>query len=284
MTKTISRKASRAPRVTMYSKSSAINRAGVQYEPSKIKFYGVPEKRLVSIPRGRVARAQRVRTLLVKQITDAVEAWVGKVPKPVAELLLSVAPEDAVARLLLGRVLAKKSFSDPTYADTGELDLFQIFEKVHEIDMETATPLVGEEDVGTSNARASERARRFAEARAHLEEAAGGFVRPTDLSEATGKSRQTLLNWANDHKILALPDNGTKRYPRFQFDKNWQVLDGLGQVLNELSDQGIVDWMALDVLLSPDPKFKLSPAQLLERGRIDDALQSATAHANQGAA
>ena len=93
-----------------------------------------------------------------------------------------------------------------------------------------------------------------------------------------------MLNCANYHNILALPDNGTKRYPRFQFDKNWQVLDGLGQVLNELSDQGIVDWMALDVLLSPDPKFKLSPAQLLERGRIDDALQSATAHANQGAA
>ena len=173
-----------------------------------------------------------------------------------------------------------------TISDSGDINHSH---GIAEIDIESANPWTNEDwaneaEIEAPDARTSARAQRFAEARAHLEQASGGLIGPTELSKHTGKARQTLLNWANDHKILALPDNGTKRYPRFQFDKNWQVLGGLGQVLNELSAQGIVDWMALDVLLSPDPKFKLSPAQLLERGRIDDALQSATAHANQGAA
>ena len=122
------------------------------------------------------------------------------------------------------------------------------------------------------------------EARRSAIDAAGGMITPTVLAQRLGKSRQTIKDWGDAHKILWVDDNGTRSYPLCQFDSHGQVLRGLDRFLQTLAATGITGWMALDALLGDDPGFNASPLALLQQGRVDDADVCARALSQAGAA
>lgn len=122
------------------------------------------------------------------------------------------------------------------------------------------------------------------EAREALSREAGGMIAPSQLAQRLGKSRQTLKDWGDAHKILWVDNNGTRAYPLCQFDPHGQLLPGLDRFLQTLAAIGITGWMALETLLGIDPKYAASPLALLQQGRIDDALTCASAVGDAGAA
>lgn len=122
------------------------------------------------------------------------------------------------------------------------------------------------------------------EAREALTREAGGMIAPSQLAQKLGKSRQTLKDWGDAHKILWVDNNGTRTYPLCQFDAHGQVLPGLDRFLQTLASIGITGWMALETLHGVDPKFAATPLTLLQQGRIDDALTCARALGDAGAA
>lgn len=113
---------------------------------------------------------------------------------------------------------------------------------------------------------------------------AGGIMGPSELAHKMGKSRQTIKDWGDKNKILWVDDHGLRSYPLCQFDQHGQILGGLGRFLQTLAASGITGWMALDALTRTDPKFGLSPLELLEQGRPDDAVLGAEALTEGGAA
>lgn len=112
---------------------------------------------------------------------------------------------------------------------------------------------------------------------------AGGTTGPSDLAQKLGKSRQTIKDWGEKNKILWVDNHGLRTYPLCQFDRHGQILPGLDRYLQALADSGITGWMALDAFIRTDPKFDLSPLDLLEQGRPDDAVLCAEALAEGGA-
>jgi hypothetical protein len=122
------------------------------------------------------------------------------------------------------------------------------------------------------------------DARRALERDAGGFVGASELKSRTGYSRQTILDWSNAHRLLAIDDNGRRRYPLCQFDDKGQIVPGLDRVLAALAQKDIESWMALDFLLAQDPATKTPPIELLRSGRVDEAVDAAAAYGEQGAA
>ncbi|TAH53165.1 MAG: hypothetical protein EYC67_00155 [Betaproteobacteria bacterium] len=122
------------------------------------------------------------------------------------------------------------------------------------------------------------------EAREALTREAGGMITPSQLAQKLGKSRQTLKDWGDAHKILWVDNNGTRTYPLCQFDAHGQLLPGLDRFLQTLARIGITGWMALETLLGVDPKYAASPLTLLQQGRIDDALTCARSLGDAGAA
>lgn len=113
---------------------------------------------------------------------------------------------------------------------------------------------------------------------------AGGIMGPSELAHKLGKSRQTIKDWGDKNKILWVDDHGLRSYPLCQFDQHGQILGGLDRFLQTLAATGITGWMALDALTRIDPKFRLSPLELLEQGRPDDAVLCAEALTEGGAA
>lgn len=113
---------------------------------------------------------------------------------------------------------------------------------------------------------------------------AGGIMGPSELAHKLGRSRQTIKDWGDKNKILWVDDHGLRSYPLCQFDQHGQILGGLDRFLQTLAASGITGWMALDALTRIDPKFRLSPLELLEQGRSDDAVLCAEALTEGGAA
>ena len=130
---------------------------------------------------------------------------------------------------------------------------------------------------------AAARAVRLFERRRAAEKHAGGFIGPAEMARELGHSRQTILDWTKSHRLLAVDDYGRRRYPLCQLNARGGVLDGLDRVLQALAVEGVTGWMALDVLLAPEPRTGRSPIELLHDGRIDDGLACAAAYAEQGA-
>jgi hypothetical protein len=148
---------------------------------------------------------------------------------------------------------------------------------------EAALYLLARVDTKHSDSSAIEAIAAF-DARSALERLAGGLIRPTELAKRTGWSRQSILDWSNANRLLAVEDNGRRKYPQCQFDDKGNMLKGLDCVLGALASNGVRGWMALDFLFSIDPATGETPIWLLRSGRIDEAVNSGKIFGEQGAA
>ena len=148
---------------------------------------------------------------------------------------------------------------------------------------EAALYLLARVDTKHSDSSVSDAIAAF-DARTALERLAGGLIRPTELADRTGWSRQSILDWSNANRLLAVEDNGRRKYPQCQFGDKGNILPGLDHVLGALASNGVRGWMALDFLFSIDPVTGETPIALLRSGRIDEAVHSAKIFGEEGAA
>lgn len=204
---------------------------------------------------------------------------------------------------LISMSLAKKNLAEPAPEPRAEDELQLAFERMIEPlraafeqlplqeyrRLKEAEPLDACMTLLQRAARANAQPRlarnlRAFEAREALTREASGIITPSELAQKLGKSRQTVKDWGDAYKILWVDNNGTRAYPRCQFDAHGQLLPGLDRFLQTLARIGITGWMALETLLGVDPKYAASPLELLQQGRIDDALTCASALGDSGAA
>ena len=111
---------------------------------------------------------------------------------------------------------------------------------------------------------------------------ANGLIEATEMARRLGVELESVFDLAKNAEILSVEYDGAAKFPVRQLATAGGVLNGLAGVLQRLRSIGIEGWMTLDILCSKTPKFGLSPFELLEQGRVAEALENATAYENQG--
>ncbi|MBX3685468.1 MAG: hypothetical protein KF909_05000 [Rhodocyclaceae bacterium] len=111
---------------------------------------------------------------------------------------------------------------------------------------------------------------------------ANGLIEATEMARRLGVELEADIDLVKNAEILSVDFDGVTKFPVRQLATVGGVLNGLAGVVQKLHSIGIEGWMTLDILCSETPKFGLSPFELLEQGRVAEALENAAAYENQG--
>lgn len=96
-----------------------------------------------------------------------------------------------------------------------------------------------------------------------------------ELADKLSCTTQTLLNWVEKGKVLAIKEKGVWRFPEWQFDprEDEHVLKGLPDVLKVLEGSTV---SKLSWFLTPKHALaELTPVQALQRGMLTEVLGEA---------
>ncbi len=102
-----------------------------------------------------------------------------------------------------------------------------------------------------------------------------GALTSPQVAKILGTSRQTPHDRVKARTLLGILDNGTFRFPAWQFDPEGpdRVIDGLADVLKALQ---VSDLAKLSWLMHPNPLLDgLTPLQMLKQGQKGRVVQEA---------
>lgn len=103
-----------------------------------------------------------------------------------------------------------------------------------------------------------------------------GALTAPQVAKLLGRSRQTPHDRVKAHTLLGVFDNGSLRFPAWQFDPEGPdgVIDGLANVLKTLQ---VSDFAKLNWLVRSNPFLDgLTPVQALKEGQKERVVQEAT--------
>lgn len=121
------------------------------------------------------------------------------------------------------------------------------------------------------------------ESRQQLAEAEGGSLSSDEVARLLGMSKTAVLKRRDAGKLLAWREErlNTARFPRWQFDEQGRVLEGLPEVLQRLAANERLDDRAR-ILFFLQERSDLGgkrPLDYLRSGRLKDVCRAAEAYA-----
>lgn len=93
-----------------------------------------------------------------------------------------------------------------------------------------------------------------------------GSLNASEVANLLRVPPQTPLDWAKEHLLLAVQDNGEWRFPLCQFDSNNPsgLVPGLTEILKAMAANDVAELAMLSWLMQPDATFEgRSPIELL---------------------
>jgi len=125
---------------------------------------------------------------------------------------------------------------------------------------------------------------RGAKVRLELQEEAGGFLTTEDLTRLLDVTEAAISKQADAGKLLVIKKGRANLFPRVQFNKQGEPIQGLKEVLPPLKKSGADGWGQLLFLLNSNDRLdQRRPIDVLREGDVASVVDAARSYGQHGA-